>query len=143
VCRFLFATLTTLGVAWSPITAGADLHISDGYVRLVPPVAQTSAAFMQLSNPSGVPVTIVAASSPVAERTELHDHIRDGEIMRMRKIESLEIPAGGRLRLAPGGLHMMLIGLLRPLVEGQQVDLELMTGDGDRIKVSLPVVRGR
>lgn len=134
--RRLFSAL--LLAALSPL-ASAELLARDAYVRLMPAVARTSAAFMVLANPGPAPLAVVAVESSVAERVELHDHLRDGEVMRMRRVERIEVPPGGQRALEPGGLHVMLIGLHAPLVDGQSVNLQLVLADGGRVAVSAPV----
>src|SRR5690606_10830983 len=65
-------------------------------------------------------------SSPVAETAELHTHIKDGEVMRMRPVEAIEVPAGGSVTLKPGGDHVMLMSLRAPLKEGETFPLTLI-----------------
>lgn len=122
---------TTLG-------AGA-IEVTDAYVRAVPPGAPNSAAFLALSNGSGEPRALVSAESPASEAVELHTHTMDGGMMRMRRVDRIEVPAGGRVALEPGGLHLMLIGLKRPLAPGDQVALTLIFDDGSRSELAAPV----
>lgn len=68
---------------------------------------------------------VVSASSPVAKVVELHTHEKDGNIVRMRKLETIALPSGHTVTLAPRGLHLMLYGLKRPLIEGQRFPLTL------------------
>ncbi|MCB1955848.1 MAG: copper chaperone PCu(A)C [Rhodocyclaceae bacterium] len=120
--------------------AHADvLAIRDAYVREMPPVARNTAAFLVLANPGQAAVTVVGASTPAAARAELHDHLRDGEVMRMRRVESVEVPAGGEVRFAPGGLHVMLMDLAAPLRAGQVVAIDLVLADGQHVTVQAPV----
>ncbi|NCC28249.1 MAG: copper chaperone PCu(A)C, partial [Gammaproteobacteria bacterium] len=77
----------------------------------------------------------------VSEVVELHTHVEEDGMMRMRRIEKIEIPAGETVTLKPGGLHVMLIGLKQPLEPGDTVDLALTFEDGSRIPVQAPVRR--
>lgn len=61
---------------------------------------------------------LLAASTPAAGKAEIHTHVEDNGVMKMRRVEALDIPAGEGLRLAPGGLHIMMFGLKAPLVAG-------------------------
>ncbi len=97
----------------------------------------TGAGYMSLRAPGGD--RLLSATSPAATRVELHTHIRDGEVMRMRAVEAIEVPAGGAVTLAPGGLHLMLIGLTRPLAVGETVPVTLRFERGGEVQVALAV----
>ncbi len=133
-------TLLSFGTpAWSG-TAAEDLSIIEPYARAVPPVVPNSAAFMTLHNSGAADHTLVSASSPAAAIVELHSHVNDNGVMRMRPVTGgIAVPAGGTVELQPGGLHVMLIGLHQPLSEGQTVELELVFEDASRQTVSTPV----
>jgi copper(I)-binding protein len=83
------------------------------------------AAYMTLRNTGRDADRLVSASMPIARAVELHTHIRDGEVMRMRPVADIPIPAGQTVRLRPGGLHVMLIGLTEPLRQSTTVPLTL------------------
>lgn len=83
------------------------------------------AAYMTLRNTGAQPDRLVSASTPIARTVELHTHIRDGDIMRMRPVADIPVPVGQTIRLRPGGLHVMLIGLAEPLRQGSTVPLTL------------------
>ncbi len=123
----------------APVAGEAAVMVHDAYVRAVPPGATVSAAFMTLHNPTGAPRAVVAAASPAATTVELHTHQHDGGVMRMRQVERIDVPAGGQTALAPGGYHVMLIGLTGPLAEGATVPLTLTLDDGTRVTVDAPV----
>lgn len=72
---------------------------------------------MEMQTKTGQPDRLISASTPDAETVEIHDHIRDGDVMRMRRIDGVDIPAEGSAVLQPGGKHLMLIGLKIPLFE--------------------------
>ena len=112
----------------------------DAYVRAVPPVSQTSAAFMTLKNSGDAAHAVVAARSPAAQIVELHTHIMgDDGMHRMREVEKIEVPAGGQAELQPGGLHVMLINLNGPLEPGNSVELTLVYDDGSEETLTAPV----
>lgn len=122
------------------LTLGAaGLEIGDPYVRAVPPGQPNSAAFMSLRNTSTEDRALIGAESPAAEVVELHTHVEEGGMMRMRRIERITLPAGETTTLAPGGLHIMLIGLKSDLAPGQTVDLTLIQDDGERLAIQAPV----
>ena len=122
-----------------PAVVGAAVMIHDAYVRAVPPGATVSAAFMVVHNPTAAPRAVVAAASPAAATVELHTHIDDGGVMRMRQVERIDVPAGGQAVLAPGGYHVMLIGLTAALAEGAPVSITLTLDDGTRLTIDAPV----
>lgn len=86
----------------------------------------TSAAYMTLVNRADEPDMLISAATDAVEVVELHNNeIDENGVMRMRPVESIEIPAKGEVALAPGGYHVMLIGLKQDLVEGATVNLTL------------------
>ncbi len=113
------------------------LRVENPYARAVPPTAQNSGAFMVLRNDSDQPIKVVDAESDVSKVTELHTHIHDKGVMRMRRVESIEVPAHGTVALQPGGYHVMLIGLEHPLKPGDPVHIDLTLGDGSKESIDL------
>ena len=112
------------------------------WMRLPPPNLSVTAAYLSLGNGGEEDLTVVRAESPVAETVELHEHRQDAAgVMRMRQVASLSLPAGGRLTLEPGGLHLMLIDLHQPLTEGQIVPITLHLANGRTLKVAAEVRR--
>ncbi|MCC6171148.1 MAG: copper chaperone PCu(A)C [Gammaproteobacteria bacterium] len=117
---------------------GGALKVENPWSRATAPGASVGAGFLVITNP-GKADELVSGSSPVAERVELHSSRLEGGIMKMRKLERLEIPAGGVVRLEPGALHLMLVGLRQPLVEGTTVPLTLRFGSAGELTVQLKV----
>ncbi len=91
--------------------------------RELPPSAPVGAAFMTIDNHSDQADRLIGAQSPIAEVAELHAHIHVGDVMRMVKVDAIDLPAHGQLTLEPGGYHVMLINLKKPLVAGQTLPL--------------------
>jgi copper(I)-binding protein len=120
-----------------PCLAG-DLSVSAGLVR--PPVLPggNGAAFLTIDN-AGPPDRLVGAESPIAHSVELHTHLHDGGVMRMRAVDSIAIPAHGQAVLKPGGDHVMLIGVDTPPKAGDRVPLTLVFAKAGRITLDLPV----
>ena len=86
---------------------------------------RVAAAYATLLNDTDRPARLIAARSDRAERVELHRTTMEGGTMQMRPVEAIEIPPRGRVTLAPGGLHFMLIGLKSPFKAGETVDIWL------------------
>ncbi|MEW8505842.1 MAG: copper chaperone PCu(A)C [Candidatus Thiodiazotropha sp.] len=125
-----------------PAAAGSladGIMVADPYVRAVPPGQPNSASFMVLHNKGVKGGALTAADSPVAEVVELHTHTMEEGMMRMRKVEKIDLPAGEMIKLQPGGLHVMLIGLKQQLVPDEKVPLTLMFEDGSSVQVDAPV----
>ena len=74
---------------------------------------------------SGPPDRLLSASSPIADTVELHGSTNDAGVMRMRPVPSLALPSGQSVELKPGGLHLMMMGLKRPLTPGSSFPLTL------------------
>lgn len=117
----------------------AEVIVGDPYVRAVPPGQPNSAAFMMLSNDGAADRALTGASSTAAEVVELHTHTMVDGMMRMRRIERIQLPAGKARVLEPGGLHLMLIGLTRDLAPGDKVALTLRFDDGSEVQLEAPV----
>jgi copper(I)-binding protein len=83
---------------------------------------------------------LVDAQSEIVKSAELHNHISDGDVMRMEKQNKVKVPAGGTIMFQPGGLHVMLFGLKAPLKEGQSVSLSIVTEQGTFIDFKAKVV---
>jgi len=118
--------------------AAEQLVVENPFARAAIIQQRNSAVFMQLQNPLAS-AALVAARSPVAEVVELHTHINDQGVMRMRKISQIELPAGQTVNLQPGGLHVMLLGLKRDLKPGDSLELTLVFSDGSETQLQIPV----
>jgi copper(I)-binding protein len=103
--------LLALLVAVTVGLAGPKIAVEDAWVRDVPPVARTTAAFMKIRNLGDEEDTLVGVVSSIAERAEIHETVMEKGVMRMRRIGKLPIPPGSAVDLRPGGKHIMLIGL--------------------------------
>ncbi len=121
--------------------AADQISVIDPYVRMTPPGTRTTAAFMALKNAGDAEAKLVTAASSVANVTELHNHINDGGVMRMRQVKEIAVPAKGEVALKPGGYHVMLIDLKAPLKEGDHVVVTLGFADGSSKEVHATVVR--
>ena len=125
------------------VLAGAadNVSVQDPYVRLAPPNAPATAAFMVIRNGGDKDVKVVKADNPVSRVTELHTHINDGGVMKMRPVPAIEVKAKGEAVLQPGGLHVMMIDLKAPMKEGDSVPVTLTFDDGSSKQVDAKVVK--
>ncbi|MCI7022858.1 MAG: copper chaperone PCu(A)C [Campylobacter sp.] len=118
---------------------GADIEIEGAYARASIPNVSNSAAFFVIKNNSDKDIAITSANSDIAEKNELHTHIKENEMMKMMKIEKLVVPAKSSLELKSGGNHVMLMGLKKELKAGDEINLELSFSDGDKKNIKVPV----
>ena len=130
---------TIMGVATTTTAATSSLVATEAYARAVPPGQTNSAVFMQLQNTDRQAHALVKAASPVAKVVELHNHLNENGVMKMRQVEQIELPAGKTVALKPGSFHIMLIGLNKPLKVGEIVELSLSFEDGTSLQLSAPV----
>ena len=141
ILQFVFAAVLTL-VAFVGAQAHSyrvgEIQIGHPWTRATPPAAKVAGAFMSFTNEGGTADRLVGGSSPIAEKVEIHTMEMTGGIMKMRPLaDGLEVPAGAKVELAPGGFHVMLIGLKQPIVEGDKVPLTLTFEKGGDIEVEL------
>lgn len=128
--------IASAGIALSlSFSAAADgiadkVTVNDPYVRAVPPVVKTTAAFMQIQSSDSVERFVISADTPIAGAVELHMHEHDGGVMRMRRIPHIHLPPGKTVSLEPGGLHVMLFEVKSVLTPGDEVPLTLTFEDG-------------
>lgn len=117
----------------------ANLTVDNDYARATPPHANNSAAFMVIHNSNKKEVNLIAASSNIAERVELHTHLMEDGVMKMRQVKQISIPAGSQRELQPGGYHIMFLGLKQPLKEDERVPLRLYFDNGEEITLDTPI----
>lgn len=132
----LTAAATIASAADDPGADSDRPRVLDAHARAVPPGQRNSAAFMRILNPGDQPRALVGAESPVARVVELHTHRMEDGVMKMRRVERIDLPAQGETALKPGGLHLMLIDLKQPLKQGDSVDLRIVLDNGEVIDVT-------
>lgn len=119
--------------------ADGGIEIDEAWVREAPPNAQVLAAYMQIGNHSKTEKKVISVSSSAFEKVEIHKTTETNGMMKMEKIDSLNIPAQGKVTLGPGGLHMMLIHPKHALKVGDTVSLTLNFTDNSKTVISVPV----
>ncbi|AVO48417.1 hypothetical protein C6568_03465 [Melaminivora suipulveris] len=117
--------------------ARAEVTISDAWVRATVPQQQATGAFMQIR--SSEAVRLVQVQSPVAGVAEVHEMAMEGDVMKMRALPALPVPASQALTLRPGGHHVMLLDLKQQVKAGDSVPLSLIfeSADGQRQTVQV------
>ena len=138
---------TSLAFFLAASLMGAAAHaqtveVKDAWARSTVPGQKASGAFMKLTAKEGT--RLVGASSPVAGVTEVHEMKMEGDIMRMRAIAGLDLPAGQTVELKPGGYHVMLLDLKTALRKDSSIPLTLVFKDAkgveSKVELSLPVL---
>ena len=114
-----------------------SLQIGHPWTRVSP--GKTGSAYLSVTNTGAEVDRLIGASSPAADKAELHTHQMDGDVMRMRPVQAIEVPPGESAVLKPGGLHIMLLGLKEPIREGKRVPLSLRFEKAGTVDVELAV----
>lgn len=131
----LVFTVAAVAIASAPVWA--QVEVKSAWVRATVGGQKTTGAYMVLK--SGAGATLVAVESPAAAIVEVHEMRMDGNVMRMRAIPRLELPAGRTVELKPGGYHVMLVDLKQPLKNGDSVPLRLKIEGKDKSVVTVEV----
>lgn len=125
----------------APAFAQSPLQVDAAWVRTSVPGQSGTGAFMRLT--ASEPLTLVGVSTPVAGIAEVHEMKMEGDVMRMRPLSSLSLPAGQAVELKPGGYHVMLMDLKAPLTAQTRVPLTLLLRDAKggerRVELQVPV----
>lgn len=117
----------------------ADLHIEHPWSRALPPVAPTGAAYLVIENRGDAADTLEGASTPIAGYTELHEHVHEGDLMKMQRVDGVAIAPGEQVRFTPGGYHVMLFELKEPLVAGNTYPMTLTFERAGEIEIEVQV----
>ena len=139
--RFTATLALALGLGSAFAQAPSVLDVQDPWVRATVKGQQATGMFATLTAPQGG--TLVGARSPVAGTVEVHEMTMDGDVMRMRAVPRLALPAGAAVALKPGSYHVMLMGLKQALPAGSTVPVTLVLEDAQRqqrtVELQVPV----
>lgn len=119
----------------------AAIEVEQPLIKLVPPSFKNTAGFMTIKNTSNEKLKLIEASSSIAKFVELHTHSMEKGVMKMRKVNHIEIPAHKSVRLKPHGLHIMFIGLTQQISGDQYIPVELKFENGFSKKINFRVKR--
>lgn len=141
VSHVLFATLIGL---FTTLANAQNVEVKDAWVRPTVAGQKGTGGFMKIT--AQTPLTLVGVSSPVAGVAEVHEMKMDGDVMRMRAVPSLALPAGKTVELKPGGFHLMLMDLKQPLAKDSTVPVTLLFKDAQgkpsELALKLPIAIG-
>lgn len=140
VLRILFLVLMLQAShAWPHSHEKGDIQVHHPWSRATPPGAKVAVGYMEIRNTGPQPDRLLSASTPAAKGVEMHVTQREGEVMKMRPVKSFEIPARERITLRPGGAHLMLVDLVRPLKKGERFPMTLRFERAGELRVELEV----
>jgi hypothetical protein len=108
----------------------ANVSVTDAWARATMPGQPVSGAYMQIQ--SDADARLIGASSPAVPRVEVHEMKMDGDVMRMREVKAIDLPKGKTVSLQPGGLHLMLMNLPKPIAAGDVIPLTLEVESGGK-----------
>ncbi len=128
----------TLGTQLAAAASG--LWVETPWARASLGGVKNAIVYGALVNDGPGAVRLVGGSTPVADHVEFHIHAMNGSVMTMRQLDSVDLKAGETAQLKPGGLHIMLIDLKRPLKEGESFPLTLTLDGGASIAVEVKVL---
>lgn len=120
------------------LSAQAQVKIDNAWARPTVPGQQGGGGYMTLQSPTAD--KLLSGSTPVAERFELHTMSMQGDVMTMREVKAIDLPAGQKVELKPGGLHVMFIGIKQPLKLGSKVPVTLKFEKAGEVKVEFEVM---
>jgi len=116
-----------------------SVAVVNAYTRATAPGQQVAGGFLKIENKANIPDQLVSASSPAAGEVQLHEMAMDGNVMKMRQVKDIPIPADGSVELKPGGYHLMFLNLKGPFVAGQTVPVKLKFAKAGEMELKLPV----
>ena len=138
--------LIALGLLAGLVASAGAQSSNDGSIRITGPWARATAAgatvggaFLTIANTGSSADRLTAASTPAAATTELHQTVNDNGVVKMTPIPALDLPPGQKVSLAPGGYHLMLMGLKGQLKEGDSFPLTLTFEKAGKVDVTVKV----
>lgn len=139
----VLGAVLALGLSLPAFAADApkgSIMVEQPWARASAGNAPNGAAFMTVMNHGAAADRLVGASSPASAKAELHNHIMDQGVMRMRQIEGIDLDPGAPVQMRPGGLHVMLIGLKAPLKAGTKLPLTLVFEKAGQVAIEVDVL---
>lgn len=114
-------------------------RVEGAWARTTVPGQAVGGGFLTITGGAAPDRLVGASATAVARAVELHMMAMEGDVMRMREVPGIDIPAGGTVELKPGGLHLMFVGLARPLAAGTRFPLTLRFEKAGAVQVDVPV----
>jgi copper(I)-binding protein len=138
--RALFgAALLVAATGLSHAQSKGDLQIEQPWARATPPGASVGGGYLLIRNKGAAGDRLVGVSSPASARMEMHEMAMEKDVMRMREVKGVDVPAKGAVELKPGGYHLMFMELKAPLKAGDKVPVTLRFEKAGEVKAEFAV----
>lgn len=137
-CVFVGLLMLPAAAAAQEFRAGGITVVAP-WARATPGGAKVGGAYLEIKAAGGAGDRLVSAASAAAGTVEIHGHINEGGVMKMRRLDGLAVPAGTSVMLKPGGYHLMLVDLKQPLKQGDKLQLTLTFEKAGTLSVEGPV----
>ena len=141
ICTVLGITLSTSTLAQNmsqTVTTNA-IKVENAYTRATVPGQQVAGGFMKIENKGASVDQLLSASSPAAGEVQLHEMAMEGNVMKMRQVKDIAVPAGGTVELKPGGYHLMFMNIKSPLTAGETIPVKLKFAKAGELEVKMSV----
>lgn len=138
----LWISVFGLGLAGTTQAQNAkvgSVQIENAYTRSTVPGQMAAGGFMKIENKGSGADQLLSASSPIAGEVQLHEMSMEGNVMKMRQVKEVLVPAGGNVELKPGGMHLMFMNIKAPLTAGETVSVKLKFAKAGEVEVKMPV----
>ena len=131
--------LSAVGSSYAQMATAKSIVIEQPWARATPKGAKTGAAYMAVINNGAAADHLVGAATAVAEKVQFHQDTEDNGVSRMREIPRVDLAPGAKIVFKPGEMHMMLVGMKQPLVQGQSFSLTLRFEKAGNVEITVPV----
>ena len=136
MCAAMGIVLSSAAIAQN--ASVGSIKIENAYTRATAPGQQVAGGFLKIEN-KGAADQLISASSPVAGEVQLHEMAMEGNVMKMRQVKDIAVPANGAVELKPGGLHLMFMNIKAPLAAGESVPVKLKFAKAGEVEIKVPV----
>ena len=136
MCAAIGIVLSSAAIAQN--ASVGSIKIENAYTRATAPGQQVAGGFLKIEN-KGAADQLISASSPVAGEVQLHEMAMEGNVMKMRQVKDIPVPANGAVELKPGGLHLMFMNIKAPLAAGESVPVKLKFAKAGEVEIKVPV----
>ncbi len=131
--------LLCVQMPWAKDVTVGSLHIEHPWTWNTPPGAKVGGAFMSLRNTGATPDRLLSAESPAAGKTEIHNHLTENGVMKMRAVPHIEVAAGQSVALKPGSYHIMFFDLKQSFKAGDRIPVTLVFEKAGKTTVEVMV----
>jgi copper(I)-binding protein len=135
----LLVALCLGGEPHAQTSAASMVVVQQPWARATPGGVKTGAAYMTLINNGASADRLLSATTPLAKQVQFHQVTDDNGVSRMREVRNVELEPGAKVVFKPGEMHMMLVGLKQPLIEGQALPLTLQFERAGNVDVTMPI----